>query len=302
MPRPVLRPGLKILRRDPTTLQLGLDWPGLAALHDTPAVRAVLHRVDGFRDVEGVVLAAVADGHPHDECADAVALLTRHGVLVDRPRTERVGPGREDVSEAAWQAWWLLAGPETGGDDIAVRRRQFQVGVSGAGEVAERVRDLVGAAGLGSADGDPPDLQVIASDGIPDRARSDALMHESVPHLWVHVRDLVGVVGPLVLPGRSACLRCIDLARSERDGVWSTLVTAATVHTGDGDPCDPMLATVVAAWALNEVAVLAGGRRAQSYGSVVEIPLGLGPVTTTEYAVHPECGCGWSVSRDTIGP
>jgi len=301
MPRPVVRPGLKILRRDPTTLQLGLDWPGLAAIHDTPAVRAVLARADGFRDVEGVVLAAAADGHAPAACADAVALLTRHGVLVDRPRTERVGPGCEGVSEATWQAWWLLAGPETGGDDIAVRRRGFRVGISGTGDVSDRLRGLVGDTGLGLTEAGRPDLLVVASDGIPDRAVSDTLMHESVPHLWVHTRDLVGVVGPLVVPGRSPCLRCADLARSERDGVWSTLVAASSVHPHEAVPCDPMLATVVAAWALQEVAVWAGGRRPSSYGSVVEIPLGLGPVTTVEYAVHPECGCGWSAARDTMG-
>jgi len=303
MPRPVVRPGLKILRRDPTTLQLGLDWPGLAAIHDTPAIGAVLSAVDGFRDVEGIVLAAAESGPERDECAQAVELLTRLGVLVDRPRTERVGPGRAEVPDAAWQAWWLLAGPDRGGDDIAVRRRRFRVAVRGTGVVADRVRDLVGVAGLGSGTAEPGDhdLLVVASDGMPDRIDSDALMHDSGAHLWVHVRDLVGVVGPLVLPGHTACLRCVDLARSERDGVWSTLIAAVSARPAGTEPCDPILATVVAAWALNEVAVWAGGHPPPSHGSVVEIPLGLGPVTTDRYTLHPECGCGWSAWRDTMG-
>jgi len=41
-----------------------------------------------------------------------------------------------------------------------------------------------------------------------------------VPHLLAEVREAVGVVGPIVLPGRSACLTCLDLTRTDLDPQW----------------------------------------------------------------------------------
>ncbi len=41
-----------------------------------------------------------------------------------------------------------------------------------------------------------------------------ALAQKLVPHLAVSASEAIGVVGPLVLPGQSACLRCLDLTRA----------------------------------------------------------------------------------------
>ena len=88
--RPVVRPGLHVLRRDLRTLQLGVEWPGVAALLDEPAVGAVLRAVDGFRDLPGVILAAEARGISAEAAQQAMDALLDSGVLVDqatlRPR------------------------------------------------------------------------------------------------------------------------------------------------------------------------------------------------------------------------
>jgi len=41
-----------------------------------------------------------------------------------------------------------------------------------------------------------------------------------VPHLVVRAEEAIGVVGPLVLPGRWTCLRCVDLSKAARDPAW----------------------------------------------------------------------------------
>src|SRR5690242_12295738 len=104
--RPMLRPGLHVLRRDLRTLQLGLEWPGVAALPDGESVRAVLAAVDGFRDIGGVVLAAAAQGVSAERARLAIEVLVGAGALVDQ------SVGKPDgVDDTDWAAMWLLAGP-----------------------------------------------------------------------------------------------------------------------------------------------------------------------------------------------
>jgi hypothetical protein len=300
--RPVLRPGLQILRRDVRTLQFGHDWPGLAAAPDSPALQAVLAELDGYRDLDGVLLAA--ETHPgvtRDGCRAALALLVERGVVVERTRAEvSVQQERQAAS------WWLLAGPDGAGDAIGAERRAVRVwvedwGVSPA-TIAADARPLVRRAGLGVADSrSAADLVVAAVDDIPDRSMSDDLMRAGKPHVWASLRDLVGVVGPLVLPGETACLRCVDAARTELDPTWPTVVSAGAARPRATSPCDPLVATVVAAWAVQEAAIWASGLVPTAYGAVIDIPLGLGPVTQRLHSVHPQCGCGWHTRHDTIG-
>jgi bacteriocin biosynthesis cyclodehydratase domain-containing protein len=78
-----------------------------------------------------------------------------------------------------------------------------------------------------------------------------SLMLERIPHLAVRASEAIGVVGPLVEPGRSACLRCIDLAKTERDPAWPLILAqlAAAQRQPQAQPqaCDTVLAATVAA-------------------------------------------------------
>ena len=53
-----------------------------------------------------------------------------------------------------------------------------------------------------------------------------------------------GVVGPLVLPGRSSCQRCHDLHRADRDPAWPSIAAqltgdSAPAHRGRATSCSP---------------------------------------------------------------
>lgn len=67
-----------------------------------------------------------------------------------------------------------------------------------------------------------PALAVLA--GPADPLHAAALMEAGIPHLAVRADEAIGVVGPLVTPGRSACLRCIDLTKAERDPAWPLIL------------------------------------------------------------------------------
>jgi hypothetical protein len=77
-----------------------------------------------------------------------------------------------------------------------------------------------------------------------------ALCRDRIPHLAVSASEAIGVVGPLVLPGRSACLRCLDLTRAERDPAWPLILAQLTGRAAtDPAGCDAVLAAMVAAQA-----------------------------------------------------
>lgn len=295
--RPMLRPGLQILRRDVSTLQLGLDWPGLAVVTETPAIRGVLDAIDGYRDVAGVVLRAMgATGIDQADCLNALDLLVECGAVVAQVA------GSSDVGENAWAALSLLAGRERTANDLALRRAAHTMHIEGSGLVADQVRRAGELARLRLCDHSAEaDLVVLASDREPKRSRIDELMHRGVPHLWVCIRDVVGVLGPFVIPGRTTCLRCVDAARTDRDPAWPALLDAAAARPLIVAPSDPVLAALIGSWAVLEAQTWAGGLQPQTCDRVIEVPYGCGVVQTEVFDLHPHCGCGWPTWQDTMG-
>ncbi len=294
--RPLLRPGLQVLRRDVRTLQLGLDWPGVCVLRETPALAAVLAAVDGFRDCAGVVMAAVESGISAAEAEAALEVLVDCGALIDRAASRR-----RDVPESSWASWWLLAGPGRAAGDIRAERLRRSVWITGNGQVAERIRPLLTAADVPmSTDPSTADVVVLASDCEPTREVADSLMRDGVPHLWAWVRDVVGVVGPFVLPGTTGCLRCADQARADVDPAWPTLLQSVIARRPIAFACDALLAALVAALAAQEIAMWSSGLGAQTLSSVIELPQGFGDIDRRSLDMHPRCGCGWPVWRDTM--
>jgi len=293
--RPILRPGLQVLRRDARTLQLGLDWPGLATLPDSPALQATLAAVDGCRTVDQVLARAVTTAGDADQAQVSAALesLLECGALVDQATTHRT-----HLPEAAWAALWLLSGPHRDPAELARLRLSCAVEVRGAGLVATELRRALASSDLR---GDGSDIVVIAADTEPERDRGDLPMHRSVPHLWVCVRELVGVVGPFVVPGQTSCLRCIDESRADLDAAWPTLVASSVARPLPVPACDPLLAALVAALALHDLGLWASGLRPLSWGRVIEVPQGIGLISSEDFAPHPRCGCGWPQWHDTMG-
>ncbi|MFT4086333.1 MAG: hypothetical protein QM658_04130 [Gordonia sp. (in: high G+C Gram-positive bacteria)] len=136
---------------------------------------------------------------------------------------------------------------------------------------------------------------LIAADGlVVDPAVQAALMAERTPHLPIVVRDGVGAIGPLVLPGLTSCLRCVDERRCDADPLWPVL--AAGLHRRHDDATGSMIAAT-AALALQEVGDLAGrlatpaAEPPRLVGHVLE--LRASPARTLWSAVppHPRCGC-----------
>ena len=104
-------------------------------------------------------------------------------------------------------------------------------------------------------DGAVPDLVVLTRPALPDLA--DGLIRDRVPHLAVWAGEAVGVVGPLVRPGRSACLRCVDLRKADADPQWPKILAQATFAPRvRPQACDTVLAATTAALACAQALAL----------------------------------------------
>ena len=74
-------------------------------------------------------------------------------------------------------------------------------------------------------------------------------MRSGVAHLAVRAEEAIGVVGPLVRPGLTACLRCLDLTRAGLDPAWPLILAQLAGRAPDPPACDAALAAAVAAQA-----------------------------------------------------
>ena len=168
-------------------------------------------------------------------------------------------------------------------DEVAAQLRRVGLRVRAGGHAAD-------AAELGAAGGDPLP-QVVVLVGGPDPrwsrepSRTASWHVHGVPHLPVLAGAERVVVGPLVVPGRSACLGCVG----DRLG-WSD--RAPAVDGGSGLPGEPDDAARVLAASVATVTVLSVLRGDVSLaGMSTEVGACAGTVLHRVWTSRPRCGC-----------
>lgn len=141
-----------------------------------------------------------------------------------------------------------------------------------------------------------PDLVVLAPTGREPLEALLPFLAGGAPHLVAEVRDGAGVVGPLVLPGSTACLRCLDLTRADLDPDWPALAAQLTMPQRVSPPCDGPLAAAVAAHAALQVLALLDGHVPASAGGTLELALPDWRWRRRSWSAHPACGCTWGAA------
>ena len=275
--RPALKPGLLPVWRDRDTLQIGIDSRRAVALTGMAGIAWVIGLLDGSRDRAQVIQVVVDRGLPAEVAERVLALLATAGALDDFPAgTLRVLTPPQRARLAAELATVSLAhGDGDGGARTLARRLAAQIRVHGGGRIGAGIASLLATSGVGrvtradAGDDDPqppdrtrPDLAVLV--GRPPLELRASLMREQIPHLAVSADEAIGIVGPLVIPGRTACLRCLDLTRTDRDPAWPLILAQLTGRAPDPLACDAPLAAAVAAQAAAQALAFidraAGGR------------------------------------------
>jgi bacteriocin biosynthesis cyclodehydratase domain-containing protein len=132
-------------------------------------------------------------------------------------------------------------------------------------------------------------------------AASDPLVagihRTGVPHLVAAVRGQIGVVGPLVVPGRTSCLRCADLHRQDVDPRWSRLASQLTAAEPPPSGATVTCLLTAATAALQVLAYLDGTAAPATLDATVELrPPDLLP-RSRRWPPHPACDCGAAGTR-----
>ncbi|MDR2985633.1 MAG: hypothetical protein LBV34_12415 [Nocardiopsaceae bacterium] len=148
---------------------------------------------------------------------------------------------------------------------------------------------------IGQAQPDHADLVILA--GRQPLARLTQLTRDRVPHLAVIAGEAIGVVGPLVVPKRTACLLCLDYMRASNDSAWPLILAQLSRRRPDPPACDAVLAAAVAAQATAQalIAIEQNPLASAAVNGTLELVLPDWKWRRRTWSPHPSCLC--SVTR-----
>jgi hypothetical protein len=295
---PLLRPWTPVLQRGADAVQVGLD-PDRAVVLRGHGPRRLLDATDGGHDLPALHEVGRAAGLAAQDVDTVLATLHRAGLLVDG-----AGAAAAPAYEIRLVGAGVVARQLTGllldaGLDLHVAELG---GVAGApslrpepdrGELRPSGRGRCRRVGHWSKpDRDDLALTVVAVDTAEaDRGVTDHLLRTDQPHLLVRSAGTSVTVGPLVLPGRSACLRCCDLARRDADPAWPRLLPQLTRLR---QPSSGVLTAWAAAVAAAQVLAHLCGAVPESVGATLELDGADHLMRRRSWPLHPACGCAWS--------
>lgn len=287
--QPVLVPGVHLLRRGPGELQVGLQPGAVVVPEPTTSDLTALHRSPQL----------------------VSALIRGRLALADDQALRRALPG---PAAPPWLRHTIAALARRVGDGLSsalAARDAHRVDVVAFGHplgrhLAADLAELCDRSGLRLAASpgrrrhrDPLTVRVLVGVGEPSRELVDPLLRDGIPHLLVRLVEGRAVIGPFVLPGRTACLRCLDAYRREEDPAWPLLVEqyarASRSDRADGipEPVDAALAAAAVGWAARELATYAEGAEPACTSATITLAPLLDTVDTRRWPAHPHCGCAW---------
>jgi bacteriocin biosynthesis cyclodehydratase domain-containing protein len=321
-----LAPHRTLLRLGRGSRLVGLDPTSALAVDELPpALAAMLDELDGVRDpISTVQLVdrAVARGADRAAAEALLAELLAAEAVVDASGPQRRARQRADSAVVVRGGGPLAVGVALGlaragvGAVHVVASGVVRTADLGTGLVdADRGddRDLAIAAAVRRlcprvVTGPPPqrlvpELAVLADHAAPEPVQIAALHAARTAHLPVRLRDGVGVIGPLVLPGRTACLGCLELERGSRDASWPAVAAQLVGRSGSAEPaCAAATAALATAQALAALdAAVGGGPAPPTLEATLELDVAAGTLLHRPWSPRPECGCGAAAAPERHG-
>lgn len=253
-----LRAGVHVVQRDDRHVQVGLDPPARVIAARDPEVLGLL---DALGNGSTAAPATAAD--------EAVLRALDDAGLLEAVPTRPSRPPRPKGTVALVDRG-LGLGP--------LRLRLEAEGVTVVPPTASRGRQ-------------GPALVVVAAPGPVPRAALDPWVGEGAPHLVLAGTGRPGSLrlGPLVEPGLTACVRCVDATEATLDPRRPLVVEQLA-----GRPAAPLEPAVVAlglAWAAREVLAFLSGSTPATWSATVDLDQAA-PVVHPALR-HPHCGCAW---------
>ncbi|QRP44934.1 hypothetical protein [Amycolatopsis sp. FDAARGOS 1241] len=321
---PTLLQGLHVLERGGGEIQIGLDpRHGVVAGRLEPSVVELVRRLDGRRHLDTLL----AESEHLDQLRLLLKQLTALGLVTEAPTptAKRVETGFWSLRARHHQT----ALTERRRQSLVTVRGDGRIAVAvavllanaGIGHIDVRASGTVGEADLGSGLttaelGVPhrravlnvlarvapdvttgrnhhrtPDVVILTDALVPAPELVAELVDAGVPHLPAKVRDGTPIVGPLVVPGRSACLRCCDLHRTDLDAAWPRL--ASQLVDVDQRPDLGAVQSCAALAVAQALRVLSPSTEPPpSWNSTMELDAFEGRLRHRYWEPHPDCDCG----------
>ncbi|MGI8666428.1 MAG: ThiF family adenylyltransferase [Jatrophihabitans sp.] len=134
---------------------------------------------------------------------------------------------------------------------------------------------------------------VILTDPAPVEPSVRASLHlDGLAHLPVTVDGSSAVIGPLVAPGISSCLRCADLHRCERDPCWPMLAVQLAARPRRRIGSEVALCLAAAGLAAGQALAFLDGRRPETVNATLEWQLPDWRLRRRSWPAHHDCDCG----------
>ncbi|GAA1966822.1 hypothetical protein GCM10009798_28930 [Nocardioides panacihumi] len=267
--RPLLRPGWETARFDDEHLQVGLDAPARVVLSDSPDVRRLLTTL-ADPDAAWSPPATLPAARALDRLRAAGLVVAVPGSALEARLAAEHGPS----------APRRLA-----------RRRAARIAVEAPPGVGDTISALLRSEGIQPATSGAT-VTLVAALGPVRRGRLDPLVRDGRPHLVLSGGPTGWEVGPFVVPGRTACLRCVDAARAETDP-RRAVIADQLARSSAAVPVSPTLQAAALALAVHDLATYVDGEVPTTWSA--SILLGSGAPVVREWPRHPRCGCAWDV-------
>jgi hypothetical protein len=139
-----------------------------------------------------------------------------------------------------------------------------------------------------------PDLIVLSDMVVPEPTVVSELLGSRIPHLIGYAHEGTAVVGPLVWPGQSSCLRCADLHHADVDVAWPKMAAQLVGQI----PSAGLACTQLAAALITEQVLMtltgpgAGLPVPPTWGAALHLDPVRGTLRRLPRPAHPRCGCG----------
>ena len=294
--RPRLLPGVPVVPLRDGSLQVGCDADrGVRLPHAPAGTLGLLRQLTGEHTVTDLAHRSGMDPQVVDDVVEALRshrLLARDTAPAGPFRGTEVARLVGDVPVVVDLALGLIAegvervqvvDPRGAASDVLLTVRHRLVDAS---DVLDRLQvvDHIGRRPL------PPGTPTVLATGRleVDPAEIAALVRNDDPHVVARPRPGGVLLGPFVVPGRTSCLACADLARASRDASW---VEQRAALTGTRADIPASLVPWVVTTLLAQLACWAVGGSPDLVDRTVEMGVQDWRQRWRAWRTHPRCGC-----------
>lgn len=249
--------------------------------------------LDGMRGTREIIRTLPIS---EEDAARIVRALIAAGALRDAsrlpPALRWLSPMAREEAEARYEAAIDCYRDDVRALEVTEGRHRARIFVSAAGPLRELVHTVVLASGMATTTSlRHCDVAILADAPHPDVPRVFDDPAHVLPHVHLGILGSRAIIGPLVIPGRTSCLRCTHIHRTDADSTWPLLAVQWT-HRTPTRP-DPLLAHLATVHAVAVARAFVDGEVEDILDRAWQITLPSGTVTEFSRPRHPLCGCGW---------